>query len=92
MKVSLTDKMNLFALKKILGWTLAVITIIYLISGLGIMYFRVIESITFGVLTKNLSFNIHSNLLIPFLILLLLHIYLTCTKHKLLKRFVRKKE
>lgn len=61
-------------------WTkflLLAIVLLYIITGLGIKYYQIIEKITFGILTKSLSFKIHDILLIPFLILLFLHIYLT---------------
>ncbi len=54
----------------------------YIITGLGISYYRIIEALTFGLLTKALSFKIHSYLLIPFLILLALHIGLVVWHRK----------
>jgi cytochrome b subunit of formate dehydrogenase len=60
--------------ERIIQWTLLVATLIYILTGLGITYFRVIEAATFGLLSKNLSFAIHDNLLIPFIVLLVLHI------------------
>ena len=59
---------------KIVHWLLIIITVLYLITGLGITEFRIIESLTFGLLTKNLAFRIHDSLLIPFVILLIMHI------------------
>jgi hypothetical protein len=38
--------------------------------------FRIIEPATFGLLNKNVSFTIHDNLLIPFVVLLVLHVTL----------------
>lgn len=64
-------------IRKIIHWTLFVIIILYIISGLGILYSQIITAITFGILNKNLSFRIHNYLLIPFLIFLVLHIILT---------------
>jgi cytochrome b subunit of formate dehydrogenase len=60
--------------KRIVNWLLALTSVIYLITGFGITQFRVVESLTFGLLTKNLAFRIHNILWIPFLILLILHI------------------
>jgi len=60
--------------KRIIHWLLAVVIIVYVITGLGITEFRTVESLTFGLLTKSLAFKIHDSLLIPFLILLILHI------------------
>ena len=60
--------------EKIIQWTLLGVTAIYIITGLGITQFRIVEPATFGLLTKNLSFDIHNNLLIPFIVLLVLHV------------------
>jgi hypothetical protein len=61
--------------KKVLDWTLLGVTLSYLITGLGISQFRIVESLTFGLLKRNLAFRIHEALLVPFLILLGLHIF-----------------
>jgi len=62
--------------KKVIPWLLLVVMVLYLITGLGITRFRTVETLTFGLLSKNLSFRIHDNLLIPFLVLLIIHICL----------------
>jgi cytochrome b subunit of formate dehydrogenase len=62
--------------KKIIAWLLAIVTVLYLVSGFGITEFRTVGTLTFGSLTKNLAFKIHDNLWIPFIILLVLHICL----------------
>jgi hypothetical protein len=61
--------------KKVLDWTLFGVTLSYLITGLGITQFRIVESLTFGLLTRNLAFSLHEELLVPFLILLGLHAF-----------------
>jgi cytochrome b subunit of formate dehydrogenase len=60
--------------ERIIQWALLIVTFIYILTGLGITEFRIIEPATFGLLSKNLSFVIHDNLLIPFIVLLVLHI------------------
>jgi len=60
----------------------ALATVVYIISGLGITEYQTVEPLTGGVLTKVLSFTIHQALLIPFVVLLALHIYLTLTAKK----------
>jgi cytochrome b subunit of formate dehydrogenase len=60
---------------KIVHWSLAVVAILFLISGFGISEFRVVETVTFWLLTKNLAFRMHEVLWIPFVVLLILHIY-----------------
>lgn len=47
-----------------------------IVTGLGINYYTTIEYITFGLLSKNLAFQLHHWLFIPFLILFLLHIFI----------------
>ena len=67
--------------KKVAHWLLAVVIALYLITGFGITEYRVVESLTFGLLTKSLSFKIHNNLWIPLLALLIFHIcQRTCGK------------
>jgi len=61
--------------KRVVHWLLLAVIVLYLLTGFGITQYRVIEHVTFGLLSKNLAFNIHNNLLIPFIVLLGLHIY-----------------
>jgi hypothetical protein len=63
-----------YLFERIIQWALLGLTIIYVLTGLGITQFRIIEPATFGLLNKNLSFDIHDNLLIPFIVLLVLHV------------------
>ena len=74
-------------MKGTIHWLLTVVVIIYLITGFGITEYRVVEPLTFGLLTKNLAHTIHINLEIPFIVLLILHIWLL----PLLKYFKSKK-
>lgn len=69
--------MNKILIKKTVHWLLLVLVIIYLISGLGITHYRIVEKLTLGLLSKSLSFKIHNDLLWPFFIVLIAHIYLT---------------
>jgi len=62
-------------IRKLLNWLLLIFTLLFLISGLGISYFRPMRSITFGLLTKQLSYQIHTLITVPFIILLAIHIY-----------------
>ena len=62
--------------KRVIQSLLLIVTMVYMISGFGITEFRVVESITFGLFTKKLAFEIHDYLWIPFLVLLVLHIFL----------------
>jgi len=55
---------------------LTFVTFLFVVTGLGISDFRLIERLTIGILTKERSFWIHSNLVEIFTILLFIHIYL----------------
>jgi cytochrome b subunit of formate dehydrogenase len=63
-------------------WLLLAVTALFLISGFGISDYRIVESLTLGLLTKNLSFRIHSNLSILLVALLGLHIYLAYSRRR----------
>lgn len=52
-------------------------TFLFIVSGMGIVEYNLMRFITFGLLTKNRSYLIHSTLLYPFTGLLFTHIYLT---------------
>lgn len=62
--------------RRTIHWLLTVVVIIYLLTGFGITQYRIVEPLTFGLLTKNLAHIVHMNLEIPFIILLILHIWL----------------
>ncbi len=61
--------------KGTIHWLLTVVVIVYLITGFGITEYSIVESLTFGLLAKSLAHKIHMNLEIPFIILLILHIW-----------------
>jgi thiosulfate reductase cytochrome b subunit len=70
-------KVSLDKSKVIVRWILFALAIVYIITGFGITQYQVVEKITLGLLTKALAQKIHFYLLIPFLILLIMHIYLS---------------
>jgi len=74
---------NQLLVRRTIHWLLTVVVIIYLITGFGITQYRIVEPLTFGLLTKNLAHIIHMNLETPFIILVVLHLWLL----PLLKRF-----
>jgi len=77
-------------MKGTIHWLLTVLVIIYLIIGFGITEYRILEPLTFGLLTKNLAHIIHINLEIPFIVLLVSHIWLLpLLKHFKLKKLSR---
>ena len=54
---------------------LIVSAFLFIVSGMGITEYNLMRFITFGLLTKDRSFLIHTTLLYPFTALLFLHIY-----------------
>ena len=56
---------------------LLVLTLLILLTGFGITHPYIVEPATFGLLQKSTSYNIHTLTWGPFLILLLLHVYLS---------------
>ncbi len=68
--------------RKIIHWGLLAIIIIFIITGLGVARYRIIESITLGLLTKPISFQVHTYLIFPLIIFLYLHILLTWKRKK----------
>lgn len=73
--------MNSTLIKKIIHWALLAVTVLYVLTGLGITQYRIIEPLTLGIISKFLSLTVHDNLLIPFFILLSLHILLKLFLH-----------
>ena len=65
----------LIIIKKAIHWLLLVVAAVYILTGFGITEYRIVEHLTLGLLSKALSFRVHPNLEIPFMILLLLHIF-----------------
>jgi dolichol kinase len=61
--------------KQVVHWSLLAVLALYILTGFGITSYRTVESITFGLLTKPLAFKIHDNLIIPFIVMIGLHIY-----------------
>ena len=54
---------------------LIVSAFLFIVSGMGITEYNLMRFITFGLLTKDRSYLIHTTLLYPFTALLFLHIY-----------------
>ena len=67
--------------KQIIIWLLFTVIVLYFVTGLGITQFRIVESVTFGLLSKPLSFQIHNYLWVPFVVFLGLHIYQRTRRH-----------
>jgi hypothetical protein len=76
MKVSLTNisRIDWRLFRSLVRWSLFVTVLLYILSGYGISEPKTVESLTFGLITKSVAFNIHNNLIIPFALLMFLHI------------------
>ncbi|HVP95387.1 MAG TPA: hypothetical protein VMS89_09495 [Methanoregulaceae archaeon] len=68
------------AIRRIVAWALAVVTVLFLVSGFGITSADIVTPLTLGVLGKSVSYQIHTYLWGPFIILFLLHVYLNTRK------------
>jgi hypothetical protein len=66
--------------KRLVIWLLGGVTIIFLLSGFGITSSELVTPLTLGVFQKSFSYQLHTYLWGPFLILLLFHIYLAQKK------------
>jgi len=61
--------------KKTVHIILGILIFLVIISGLGIIYFNSIEMVTLNLLNKDVSFQLHSLLFLPLLLMLLIHIF-----------------
>lgn len=59
---------------------LTIVSILFILTGYGISNYQTIEALTGGTLSKLTSFQIHSNLMFPFIVLLITHICFTIGK------------
>jgi len=64
-------------LLKLVHWSLLVLTVLVVISGLGITQYQVVSAVSFGLLSKALAFKLHLWLWIPFVVAFIAHVLLT---------------
>jgi thiosulfate reductase cytochrome b subunit len=64
-------------IKKWVHYLLIILVILVLISGLGIIYYQWIGFLTLGLLSKDIAFKIHTLIFLPFLIVLVLHSFMS---------------
>jgi len=62
--------------RKLVNILLLVVTILVLVSGFGIVFPVIVTPLTAGLLGKSVTYNVHIYLWGPFLVLLLIHLYL----------------
>jgi len=68
--------------RRIIAWLLAGVSVLLVLTGLGITRYEVITPLTLGLLDKVVSYKIHVLLWGPFLILVVLHVYLNTSPKK----------
>ena len=61
-------------LRKLAAWLFLLVIVLYVITGFGITKYQVVGKLSFGLLTKALSFKIHSVLIWPLIILAVVHV------------------
>lgn len=81
----LLTKQDYKKLKRVIAYSLYLMILIVIVSGLGINYHRTMEFITMGLLNKSLSFNIHVWFFVPLIILIVLHTSLPVIKDKIVE-------
>jgi len=69
-------------IKKITHYLLFIFSFLLIISGYGISEYRIVEKYTFGLMSKSLAFELHSWLSLPFIIILVLHIFFVSRRRK----------
>ena len=62
--------------RKVIAYAALVVIVLYVITGFGITKNETMLKLTFGILTKSVAFQIHNNLLIPLILLLVAHLAL----------------
>jgi hypothetical protein len=59
---------------------LTIVIILFILTGFGITNYQIIGPATAGILSKPASFQLHTNLIIPLIILLVAHMMFTLGK------------
>jgi hypothetical protein len=73
-------------IRKIAAYLAFATVLLYIITGFGITQYRIVGALTFGLLGKALSTKIHSYLIYPLLIFLILHLSSSCDMFKWLRK------
>jgi cytochrome b subunit of formate dehydrogenase len=62
------------AIGRICGWLTMILALVTLLTGYGITQFRIVDSLTYGILNKALAQRLHGYTDLPFLALMLTHV------------------
>lgn len=76
------DQRTVKIIRKTIHWLLAVGLVVYLVTGFGITEWQTVEPLTLGLLGKAESQQIHNALEIPFVALLVVHLYFSLIRRK----------
>ena len=68
-------------------WFITIFIFFYILTGFGISHYQILEPGTFGLLSKALSFQLHSLLIYPMIFVLILHVMYTSLKGKIIRLF-----
>ena len=74
------DRMTI--IRKAVAWSLLAMVLFYMLTGFGIMYWNIVSPLTLGLLGKASSFQLHTVLWIPFILLLVAHVTLGLTRKR----------
>jgi hypothetical protein len=77
--------MKKYPFQKLIAWLLLIMTGLYMLTGFGISQARIVTTLTYGILNKVICFKIHDYLWLPFIILLLFHLFLSLRIHHISK-------
>ncbi len=68
--------------RKMIHYSLLVVTVLMVITGLGITEPGIVGALTLGMLGKATSYRLHFIIWGPFVILLILHVYISLPKSR----------
>ncbi len=69
-------------IRRIIAWLLCGFSVLLVLTGLGITRWEMVTPLTLGLLDKAVSYKLHVLLWGPFLILVVLHVYLNTASKK----------
>lgn len=78
-------------IEKAISWLLVLAMVLYVVSGFGITKSEQVTSMTGGLITKGVSYQIHNTLLIPTILLTVLHIIFSLNWDYKIMRYLKKK-
>jgi len=64
------------------AWSLLAFILLYMLTGFGIIYWNIVTPLTLGLLGKAISYQLHTVLWIPFVLLLVTHVALGLTRKR----------